>query len=412
MFSSKGLNLAYSAVAFASAGRVGPVILKSCLLELIRRTRYKDNVKSSWVEINLRQLSANIVQIKQALGPKTKLMFVVKADAYGHGLREVARQAARDGVDWFAVAYMREALAVREVAPGASILILGAVSPEDVDVLAERNIIPVLVDEHHASILSAAASNRGVRLNAHLKIDTGMGRFGVPWEGAVDAFSRIDGMPGLEITGICTHFASVEVARPSMGPDQVERFQTIVEGITRRCSRPLMKHVSSSRAMQCFSEWDFDAVRPGIVLYGYGAREKGARVTTEPILQWKTGVMMVKRVPGNFPVGYYSSYATSRETCIATIAAGYADGYHRLLGNRGFAVVHGKRYPVVGRVSMNWITLDVGLDSGIQPGDEAILIGAHGGEHFWADEMARMARTIAYEILTSIDAHAERIYLT
>jgi len=368
-------------------------------------------VNGSWVEINLRQLSVNLAHVRDALDPATRLVFVVKANAYGHGLREIARHAAQDGVEWFAVAYVHEAEVVREVAPHASIIILGAASPEHVDVLHTKQIIPIVVNEDHAEALSSSAARRGFKLKAHLKIDTGMGRFGVPWETAVDSFDRINRLPGLELTGICTHFASVEVARPSLGPDQIERFQLITTDVSKRCDRPLMRHASSSRALQCFSGWDLDAVRPGIIMYGYGAREKGMRVATEPILQWKTRVMMMKKVPANFPVGYYSSYATSRETCIATIAAGYADGYHRLLGNRGFALMHGKRYPVVGRVSMNWITLDVGLDSGIQPGDEVVLVGAQGQEHFWADEMARMARTIAYEILTSIESSAERIYV-
>lgn len=349
--------------------------------------------------------------MRQALRPETKLVFVIKANAYGHGLREVARHAAREGVDWFAVAYLQEALAVREVAPGASIVILGAVEPDDVETLVEHGILPILVDRDHAEALSSAAQRKGVTLACHLKVDTGMGRFGVPWESAVDDFVAIDRLPGLRVTGICTHFASVEVARPSLGPLQIERFQSITEKVGRLAREPLMRHVSSSRAFQCFPEWDFDAVRPGIIMYGYGARESGLRARTEPILQWKTRVMMVKKVPANFPVGYYSSYATSKETCIATIAAGYADGYHRLLGNRGFALIHGRRYPVVGRISMNWITLDVGMDSGVATGDDVVLIGAQGQEQFWADEMARMARTIAYEVLTSIDAQTERVYV-
>lgn len=369
-------------------------------------------MQRSWVEIDVQQLSANIASVRGALPAATKLVFVVKANAYGHGLRDVARHAAREGVTWFAVAYVGEALAVRAVAPGASIVILGAVEPEDVATLHAQSILPILVDETHAERLSAAAARLGIRLKAHLKVDTGMGRFGVPWETAVEAFARIQKLSGLELVGICTHFASVEVARPSLGPVQVERFRTITDAVAGITNQPLMRHVSSSRAFECFPDWDFDAVRPGIVLYGYGARDAAMRAPTAPILHWKTRVMMVKRVPAKFPVGYYSSYTTAKETCIATIAAGYSDGYHRLLGNRGFALVRGTRYPVVGRVSMNWITLDVGLDSGIEPGDEVVLMGAQGGESFWADEMARMARTIAYEVLTSIDPLAERVYRT
>ncbi len=365
---------------------------------------------NTWVEISLARLRGNIAAVRNALPPTTKLVFVVKANAYGHGIGGVARHAAAAGVDWFAVAYAGEAAHVRAAAPDANIVILGASMPQDVDLLADLGIIPVLVGREHAEMLSAAAARRGVVLPCHLKVDTGMGRFGVAWQTAVEDFRAIDRLPGLSVRGICTHFASVEVARPSLGPEQVERFQEIVGEISRFCDRPLMRHVSSSRAFQCFPEWDFDAVRPGIILYGYGAREPGFRVVTEPLLEWKTRVMMVKRVPARFPVGYYSSYTTTRETCIATIAAGYADGYNRLLGNRGFVLIHGKRHPVVGRVSMNWITLDVGLDSGVEAGDEVVLIGQDGGESFWADEMARMARTISYEMLTSIEPTAERIY--
>lgn len=366
---------------------------------------------TSWVEINLKQLSENLAEVRGALAPDTQMIFVVKANAYGHGLREIARHAASEGVEWFAVAYLHEALVVREVAPAASILIIGAEPPQHVQQLHEANLTPIIVDEAHAEALSSAATELGVRLNTHLKVDTGMGRFGVPWETAVEAFGRIDKLPGLEVTGVCTHFASVEVARPSLGPKQIERFSETTSAICKMVDRPIMRHASSSRALACFEEWDLDAVRPGIVIYGYGAREEGLRVATQPILQWKSRVSMIKQVPAKFPVGYYSSYTTSKETCIATITTGYADGYHRLLGNRGYALVRGKRYPVVGRISMNWITLDVGLDSGIEPGDEVVLIGEQGEEHFWADAMARMCRTIAYEILTSIDPNAERKYL-
>ncbi|HMO98770.1 MAG TPA: alanine racemase [Kiritimatiellia bacterium] len=367
-------------------------------------------MKNTWVEIDLNRLTGNIARIRSALKPETKLVFVVKANAYGHGLREIARHAATQGVTWFAVAYLDEAKIVRDVAPNANIVILGAVAPGDVEDLFTFRLIPIIVDIPHAESLSSAARQRGITLDCHVKVDTGMGRFGVPWASAVDDFRSLKRLPGLRVTGICTHFASVEVARPSLGPEQVDRFRAITEAVASFHDGPLMRHVSSSRAFECFPDWDFDAVRPGIILYGYGARDPGLRAPTEPILQWKTRVMMVKRVPAKFPIGYYSSYATSRETCIATIAAGYADGYNRLLGNRGFALIHGKRYPVVGRVSMNWITLDVGLDSGVAPGDDVTLIGGEGHEAFWADEMARMARTIAYEMLTSIHPGAERIY--
>lgn len=338
------------------------------------------------------------------------MVMVVKADAYGHGLVPVARRAAASGVGWFAVAYLHEALAVRDVAPDAEIVILGAVEPADVPCLAERRILPVIVTEEHGRSLAGAAQQAGCVLNAHLKVDTGMGRFGVAWRDAVAIYEKLALLPGLRITGICTHFASVEPRKPSLGPDQMERFRALTSEIAKRAGHPLFRHASSSRAFQYYRDWDLDAVRVGIAVYGYGASERGMRARTQPILEWRTAVMQAKRVPADFPVGYYSVYATPSPTVLATIACGYADGYHRSLTNRGFALVRGRRAGVAGRVSMNWIALDCGPDSEVESGDEVVLLGRQGQESVWADDLARLGRTIAYEVLTSIHSSLPRLY--
>lgn len=359
-------------------------------------------MKASWVQVDLGALDENIRRARAVLPARTALVFVVKANAYGHGLTPVARQAARSGVRWFAVAYLQEALQVRAAAEDAEIVILGAADPMDVATLAERRILPVVVSEEHGEALAFAARARGVRVRAHLKVDTGMGRFGVPWAQAADIFRRLDRLGGMEITGLCTHFASVEVKKPSLGPTQHERFRTVEESIRAVAGRPLFRHVSSSRAFVYHSDWDFDGVRPGILLYGYGAGERGMRVQTRPILQWRTHVMQVKRVPAGFPVGYYGAFTTLAPTVIATIAVGYADGYLRALSNKGCVLIRGRRCAVVGRVSMNWVTVDCGPDSEVTAGDEVVLLGVQGEAHIWADELARLARTIPYEMLTSI----------
>lgn len=368
-------------------------------------------MKSSIVDIHLDALADNLRQLRAALAASTSLVMVVKADAYGHGLVPVARQATAVGVDWFAVAYLREALAVRTVAPRANIVILGAVEPSDVPVLVEQRILPIVVSEEHGRALAGAAQQAGLRLSAHLKVDSGMGRFGLPWAEAVAAAERLARLPGLALTGLCTHFASIEPRKPALGPEQMERFRGIAEDVQRRLQEPLFRHASSSRAFQYCPDWDLDGVRPGIAAYGYGARERGMRVHTRPVLEWRSAVMQVKRVPAGFPVGYYSTYTTPSPTTIATVACGYADGYHRSLSNRGFALVRGRRAAVVGRVSMNWITLDCGPDSEVVEGDEVVLIGTQGDESVWADDLSRLGRTIAYEVLTSISAHTPRRYL-
>ena len=365
-----------------------------------------------WVQVDLSVLDRNLRAMRQSLGPRSSIALVVKANAYGHGLAPVARQAARSGIRWFAVAYLREALQVRAVCEDAEIVILGAVMPEDVRTLLDHRLTPVVVDEEQGRALAGSARACGHNLRVHLKVDTGMGRFGVPWQEAIPIYERLARESGIEIGGLCSHFASVEQRKPSLAPLQVERFRQIAATLREKSAVPLFRHVSSSRAFLYQSDWDFDAVRPGIAAYGYGARERGMRVSTEPVLQWRTGVMQVKRVPAGFSVGYYSTYTTPAPTTLATLAVGYADGYSRALSNKGVVLIRGKRCAVVGRVSMNWLTVDCGPDADVAAGDEAVLIGQQAGESIWADELSRLARTIPYEMLTSIGPGCERHYIS
>ena len=218
--------------------------------------------------------------------------------------------------------------------------------------------------------------------------------------------------PGLDIEGACMHFAIVEPVRhPEAAAGQAAKFDAALEVLEAAAGRRLFRHMSSSRAALLMPECDQDAVRVGISLYGYGSARPDGRFATEPILQWKSRVMQVKSVPAGFPVGYYGAYVTDRPTDIAVVSCGYTDGYLRLLGNTGDVLVRGKRRRVAGRVSMNWLTVDLGPDSGVQAGDEVVLLGEQGGEAVWADELARHCETIAYEILTDISRQIERRYV-
>ena len=364
-----------------------------------------------WVEVDLTVLDENIRRIKDALRAGTEPIFVVKADAYGHGLVPLVNRAAAAGIRWFAVAYLHEAMQIRASNSQVNILVLGAVDPAQAPLMIEQRIIPVVVSEDHGRAFSAMAEPTGKKLAVHLKIDTGMGRLGIGWECAVEAYSELARQPGLDIQGLCTHFASIEIKKPSLGPVQLERFTTIDREIAGLAKRKLFRHVSSSRAILYHADWDFDGIRPGILLYGYGSNERNMRFHTKPHLQWKTRVAQAKKVPADFRVGYYSTYVTTMPTTLVTIAVGYADGYNRALSNKGFVLIGGRRCPVVGRVSMNWIMADLGPDAEARMGDEVVLIGTQGDEAIWADELARLARTIPYEILTGIKG-AERRYIT
>lgn len=367
-------------------------------------------MQSSHLSIDLETLDYNIDCIRDALDPSVRMMAVIKSDAYSHGAAVVAPRAEARGVSWFAVAYLREALEVRRAVSNADILILGPVEPDDVATLAAERITPVVVGAGHAARLGAAAREAGVELSVHIKVDTGMGRLGVYGVDSADQILAVIREPGIKVSGICSHFASVEPSRPQLALDQLARFHEAVEVAEREVGGRLLRHISSSRALQFFKEWDLDLVRPGIILYGYGSGEANMRCATRPLLEWKTGVLQVKDVPEDTGVGYYSSYRTMQETDIGTIAVGYADGYLRSLSNRGAALVGGQRCPVVGRISMNWVTLELGPGSGVEPGDEVVLLGRQGDEQVWADEMSRAAGTIAYEILTAIHPATPRIY--
>ncbi len=365
----------------------------------------------SWVEVSLGQLRANAQAIQSSLGG-ADLMAVIKADAYGHGLGPVAAALAGGGVRRFAVAYAAEALAVRDAAPPAdSILVLGVVRASDVPALLTHRITTVVVSLDQARELSTAAQAAGGRLPVHLKLDTGMGRLGFVCPAEVPEAVEALNLPGLDAQGICTHFSMVEpVKKPAAARGQVEKFRQAVASIEAAAGRRLFRHMSSSRAALLLPECDQDAVRVGLALYGYGAGDSELRFATSPILHWKSRVMQVKKVPAGFAVGYYASYKSPAPTEIAVLACGYTDGYQRHLGNRGHVLIGGRRWPVVGRVSMNWIAADVGPDSGIRPGDEVVLLGRQGSEEIWADELARHCATIPYEILTGISRQIERRY--
>jgi alanine racemase len=366
---------------------------------------------SSWAEIDLTMLQDNLTAVRQGLPDGVQPIGVVKANAYGHGLAETVRAAAAAGVGWFATAYLDEAAAVRRVAPQARILILGVVEPGDVPELQALNLTPVVANRDHARALSDAVDPAGPPLRVHLKLDTGMGRIGVladEMEAFVEEAAFSSGR--LDFEGICSHFAAVEPADLSGAQQQVIRFKKAVALAEKELGRKLFRHLSSSRAALYCAAWDFDAVRPGIVLYGYGANDPAGRFQTRPVLQWKTRVMQVKRVPAGQRVGYYGTYTAPRETCLATLAVGYADGYNRGLSNRGDVLLRGRRCRVAGRVSMNWVTVDAGPDTDVCVGDEAVLIGTQGYESIWASELAKICRTIPYEILTGIRSTVPRQY--
>ncbi len=364
---------------------------------------------NTWVELRPRILAENIRLLRQSLNSDTDIYFVVKANAYGHGLAEMVHCAWEEGIRKFAVCYIEEALYLRELAPDAEIMIMGVLAAKDVPAAIDEGFNVFIVDLDHARQLSSEARRLDNKLKCHVVVDSGMGRLGVMWDSAVEVINEITGLPGLSITGLVSHFASADDGDKAFARTQIERFRGVIEECERRRLKTGSRHISSSAGILSCPDWDFDAVRPGIMLYGYpGGSFKTAGKTyaraipIRPVLQWKTTVIQVRKAPNGFPVSYGSCYITDEPTKIGIINAGYADGYPVSLSNKGRVIIRGRVVPVIGRVTMNLTVVNLGLDSDVEEGDEVILIGEQNGKAVWADDLAECCGTISYEILTNI----------
>jgi alanine racemase len=370
----------------------------------------------TWTELDTGALEANIRALRTVLAPSVGIVFVVKSDAYGHGVADVAPAAARAGIRHFAVASLDEALELRLLAPGAEILTLGPLEPEDVAAALAAEIVPTLVDGRTAEAVADAVRAAGDGpLACHVKVDTGMGRLGLSWDSAPDTIARLAGRPELKLTGLYTHLASGGTPDRTAAREQARRFRAVLDACRVRGVTFPMRHISNSGAIQREPDWDFDAVRSGLMLYGYGLARQypepapARPIAVQPVLQWKARVVQVKDVPAGFPVSYEGTGVTDRPTRLATVSVGYADGYPRALSNRGAVLLHGRRCPLMGRVTMNFIVVDTGPSGAARAGDAAVLLGVEGGEAIWADELAARCGTIPHEILTGIRVRARRV---
>jgi alanine racemase len=365
-------------------------------------------MKNTWIELHLDVLKDNILSLRRSLSPGAEIIFMVKANAYGHGLEPVAACAWKNGVRWFAVAHVWEAAPLRALLPRARILVTGAIPPGEVEEALRLEVTPVIVSGEHARLIAARAAAIGRTLPCHALIDTGMGRLGLDRGSAVETLLSVRDLPGLRLEGVGTHFASADAPDRASADEQARLFA----GMLDRCSSAGLKldfrHISNSAGMFLDAAWDMSAVRVGIHLYGYPPRPPESRcagragVTARPVLQWKTRIAQIRRVPAGFHVSYGGTHVTSRPTVLGAVNAGYSDGYPRILSNRAEMLAGGRRCRVLGRVTMNITVIDLGSDSRSAVGDEVVLIGQQGSEEIWADELAAHAGTISYEILTGI----------
>lgn len=357
-------------------------------------------------EISLDAIKHNIAEIKKYISPGAKFMAVVKANAYGHGAPAVARAAVEAGADHLGVANLKEALELRETGILSPILILTESPTSVADEVIQHDLTQTIYSFSEAKALSDEAQKRKKTAKIHVKIDTGMGRVGiVPSEGLA-FIAKVSSLPGLTLEGVFTHFAKAEDPEDNFTVEQFQKFQQIIA----RLPQITLKHAANSAAALFHPATHLDLVRVGLMMYGLYPQGNSRRlINLKPALSFKTRVTYLKKVPAGTPLAYGSTYITPTETTIATLPVGYADGYSRRLSNRGQVVINGKRFPVVGRISMDLTLVNVGQGK-VEMGDEAVLIGEQGGQAVSADEIAALEDTISYEVICSIGKRVPRVY--
>lgn len=361
--------------------------------------------------VDLNALGWNFRQIRARVGPRVKVLSMVKANGYGHGAAAVAKVLAAEGSDAFGVATLEEGIELRQAGISAPTLVLAGGYPEQVDEFIDNGLMPVIHALENLKELDLAAHRRKQTLTVHLKIDTGMGRLGLLGAEVDCWLPRIKKLKALRIDGVFSHFSHAESVAGDYTQRQLKLFQSVVERLRAEGITPSLVHLANSAATITLPAAHFDMVRPGLMLYGiYPSPAMASQICLKPVLSWKTRILQLKKVPAGSSISYGQTFITRRESLIATLPLGYADGYPRLLSNRGEVLIHGKRAPVAGTVCMDLTMIDVTDIEKVQPGDEVVLLGRQGDAEISADEMAAWANTISYEILTSISNRVPRIH--
>ncbi len=363
----------------------------------------------TWAEINLDNIEHNFNLIQRSLGNDTKIMSVVKADAYGHGSKMISKKLEELSTDWFAVSNIEEALQLRQFGIEKPILILGFTPPHLTKVLSENNLSQTVFDENYANALLDCAKYENVKLKVHIKIDTGMGRLGFNAYD-VDVIKSILDNDNFYAEGIFTHFATADFDNDENGhytKNQYDLFVKCIDELKNQGIEFEFKHCSNSAATLKHTDLHLDMVRPGIILYGLKPSSHFNEFDLKPSFTLKSVVSMIKTVKKGTSVSYGKTFITDKETKIATIPVGYADGYSRSLSNKGYVVINGKKANIIGRVCMDQMMVDVTDIDNIQVGNEVILFG---DKDLTIDDYSKLCNTINYETVCLVGKRVPRVY--
>jgi len=374
-------------------------------------------LRPTWVEISLSKLRRNFARVRELAG-KRAVMAVIKADAYGHGALTVAKCLSEAGVDWFGTATVEEALELRAAGVSQPVLLLGGLYMSDPADLIEYGLTPSVSSTARLDTYADVAQRFGKPIDFHLKIDTGMGRLGMPLDRLTSFVEHYRELKGLRMTGVFTHLASAEDLVATQTDEQLARFDQALETLRSFKINPEWVHISNAAALLTRPNLPENLVRIGALLFGYclpinfpqGVKPP-ENPLLEPVLSFKSRVVFLKDVPSGTPLGYGAAFHARRPSRIATVPVGYADGLNRSLSNRGHAIVRGHAGRMVGNISMDLTLLDVTDIPGVAVGDEVILIGSSGAASINAMDIARLIGTVPYEVLCTIGKRVPRIYV-
>ncbi len=371
---------------------------------------HDESIRPTRVEVDLGRLGGNLAAIRSHVGG-ARVMAVVKANAYGHGLVPVAREMVRRGADSLGVALLEEAVQLREAGVTAPILVFGGIAETQIPLFFRHDLTLTAPSVDKLRLIDDAAAAYGVTARVHLKIDTGMERLGIHYYSADKLLEASLNARHLQVEGIYSHFANSDIADLGHARLQLERFMEVLRFYERRSLPVPQRHIANSGGILQLPESHLDLVRPGILLYGvYPGPECARTVAVLPALTWKSHVAYFKVVQPGHPVSYGSTWVADHAVRMVTVPVGYGDGYFRALSNRAEVLIRGERHPVAGRVCMDQVMVNIGQGTAYYR-DEVVLLGRQGDAEVTADELAGWASTISYEVLTNINARVPRVYL-
>ena len=378
---------------------------------------YKHSCRPTWAEINITNLKFNLDQVRKKTGPGVKIMAVVKANAYGHGIVEVSRAFISCGVDYLGVATLDESIWLRQAGIDIPILNLGSILEPETEQSVKWKITQTVTSVETVKQINKYAGDINVTAKVHLKVDTGMHRLGVRSDEVLGIVKGLKQLKNVELEGVYTHFpVAPRMDRKSrkFTLDQIGIFNKIKEYLTTLDADIKLFHCANSAAVMSLKQAHFNLVRPGIMLYGISpsvAITEKVRLKLKPVLSLKTRITHIRTVSAKEGVGYDLAYITPQETRIAVLPIGYADGYTRLYSNRARVLVRGQFAPVTGIICMDQCMIDVGHIKKVKVGDEVVLLGSQGREIVSAWELAGLSQTIPYEVLCRISSRVPRYFV-